>query len=193
MVGAPKDNSSYSLTKIHEFGAVYKCILASQKCSRYDFDKMGDEQVNVTNISKKKKTATFHTSKDYQMFGMTMDGGGSENSPFVTCAPRFIQHFENINHCLHGMCAWVNETDSENPKDVIKLIPFRKFDSHLNIKGTGLGQAGFSVAITEDKDKEVVLGAPTAYEYAGKVFFIFNFFPGRIFDLFHLFRNCISI
>ncbi|XP_031627810.1 integrin alpha-PS5-like [Contarinia nasturtii] len=161
--------------EINNPGAIYKCNLnetSSEKCKPLLFDKMGNAG------------ALFN--KTNQWLGMSLDGGASENQPFVICAPRFVTNCPGCDEtetkpwanpytlydtAMHGVCYWSADTSSDQPDNFEQVLNItknqliddmkfiKKFKITYREKKYFLGEIGFSVHITENNE-EILIGAP---------------------------------
>ncbi|CAG9812133.1 unnamed protein product [Chironomus riparius] len=164
-----------------EPGAILKCEISRnvtiESCYEYIFDK-SEEFVNVSKYKNKKVIDS--ETKDFQLLGFSMDGGGSESNKFVICAPHLkalsqtLKINETANYYLHGLCSWVNDTVSREPENYTKIGALRFFDeqnrvddkiSYYNYK---YGESGFSVHMTENDD-EIIIGCPGIYNWKGSI------------------------
>ena len=170
LVGAPRAQSTIaSQRSVNETGAVYKCSLETQTCYPYNFDMMGNTHVENQDLAYNSE------KKDYQMLGASMDGLGSESDRFVVCAPKLIANLEASEHyLLHGICYWVADTESEQPKGIRTITPLRLRnlqifpDNGSNHYYYMYGEQGFAVHIS-DNNEEILMGAPGVFNWKGTV------------------------
>lgn len=171
LVGAPRAQSTLVNQRlVNETGAVYKCSLETEKCYPYIFDLNGNTHVENQDLAYNSE------KKDYQMLGAAMDGLGSESDRFVVCAPKLIGNLETSDHyLLHGICYWVADTESEQPKGVRTITPLRqrslqifKVNDTLNHFYYMYGEQGFGVHVS-DNNEEILMGAPGVYNWKGTV------------------------
>lgn len=173
MVGAPRAQSTLeSQRKINETGAVFKCQLSDSVCVPYHFDTNGNTKVENTDLAYNSE------KKDYQMLGASMDGLETESSRFVVCAPKLKADVEESGHyLLHGICYWVEGTETGQPSGVRQITPLRLRSSQIatdpinqnrNIYNFLYGESGFSVNVSPDS-KEIIIGCPGIWNWRGSI------------------------
>lgn len=173
MIGAPRAQSTLeSQRKITETGAVYKCKFSDNDlCTPYHFDTIGNTKVENTDLGYNSE------KKDFQMLGASMDGHETESSRFVVCAPKLKADLEDDGHyLLHGICYWVEGTDSFQPSGVRSITPLRIRQKQTSPSPTGgvnvynyiYGESGFSVHIT-DNNEEIIVGCPGIWNWRGSI------------------------
>jgi hypothetical protein len=173
LVGAPRAQSTLETQrKVKETGAVYKCSIdgnEEQPCHPYHFDLQGNTRVENTDLAYNSE------KKDFQMLGMAMDGGETENDRFVVCAPKLMADLEESDHyLLHGICYWVDSTNKTQPSGVRQIIPLRMRTLQTVAEGNLhhyfyiYGESGFSVHVT-DNDEEIIIGCPGILNWKGSI------------------------
>lgn len=177
LIGAPRAQSIFYRHKdINEPGAIFKCNFNSNMsvgaCSNYIFDESG----NIYH----EQNETFNSEvKDHHMLGFSMAGGGSEMDKFVACAPHLKSAIYDdygglSNYLLNGICYWVPNTISSQPRFSQKIIPLRNVrDQAPKIHGVYkyfyiYGESGFSAQVTED-NSEIIIGCPGILFWQGSV------------------------
>ena len=113
-----------------------------------------------------------------------MDGHESEDDKFITCAPHLKADLEELHHyLLHGICYWVNNTNSLQPSGVRQINPLRvrslqtmPSENNTNVYFYIYGQMGFSVHMSDDS-QEIVIGAVGILNWKGNknIFFFVEF------------------
>lgn len=166
-----------------EPGAIFKCNfsknLTVESCRDYIFDTSAES--NSTRLHENRKVIDSE-SKDFQLLGFAMDGGGSDNNKFVVCAPH-LKAFsekpkpnETANFYMNGLCSWLPETTSRVPENYTKIAPLRFFDQQnlrdgkISIYNYQFAESGFSVHVTEN-DENVIIGCPGIYNWKGSIIF----------------------
>jgi len=182
IISAPRAQPIVEEQKLtEEPGAIFKCDFNSnvtiESCFEYIFDKKEDF-VKISQHNKRKVIDS--ETKDFQLLGFAMDGGGSENNNFVVCAPHLkalpqtAKVNEKRHYYLYGLCSWVTETVSKVPENYTKIGPHRFFDlldlkkNKTHIYNYKYAESGFSVHVTES-DEEVIIGCPGIYNWKGSV------------------------
>lgn len=171
LVGAPRAQSTLEQQrKVNETGAIYKCNFEdSQPCHPYHFDLNGNTKVENDLAYNSEK-------KDFQMLGFAMDGHESEEDKFVVCAPQLKADLEESDHyLLHGICYWVNSTETLQPSSVRQINPLREKtkqtvpgENKTNYYYYIYGESGFSVHITDDNE-EIIVGAVGILNWKGSI------------------------
>lgn len=182
IISAPRAQPIVKEQKLtQEPGAIFKCDFNSnvtiESCYEYIFDK-SDEFAKISQ-HKKKKVIDSET-KDFQLLGFAMDGGGSEKNNFVVCAPHLkaLPQIAKINerrsYYLNGLCSWVTETVNKVPENYTKIGPLRFFEfqyfkkNNMHVYNYKYAESGFSAHVTEN-DEEVIIGCPGIYNWKGSV------------------------
>uniref|UniRef100_A0A182NA97 Uncharacterized protein n=1 Tax=Anopheles dirus TaxID=7168 RepID=A0A182NA97_9DIPT len=169
IVGAPRAQSDLAAQrKVNETGAIYRCHFPDGKCAPYYFDKVGNTKAEQSDFAYNSE------KKDYQMLGAAMDGHGTDGDRFVVCAPKTVSELVDY-YLLHGICYVTDGTEqSEEPKDIKKIIPLRAKDKQLHKNAYGqyynymYGEQGISVHVTDDGE-EILIGAPGVFNWRGTV------------------------
>lgn len=171
LISAPRAQSTLEQQrKVQETGAIYKCNFEDeQPCHPYHFDLNGNTRVENDLAYNSEK-------KDFQMLGFAMDGHETEEDKFVACAPHLKADLEESNHyLLHGICYWVNTTDTIQPSGVRQINPLRvknlqtmPGDNNTNVYFYIYGQMGFSVHMSDDSE-EIIIGAVGVLNWKGSI------------------------
>lgn len=127
LIGAPRSQT------VKETGAVFRCDFNSKSnsCRPQNF---ADEFIDMSQYD-----------QEYQLLGASIDGGESENDPYVACAP--LMKISQPKLRMTGGCYHVKPNN-----DVFKLTPFMD-------NSTNNAETGFSVHIPPNKT-EIVCGTP---------------------------------
>lgn len=172
LIGAPRAQSTLEQQrKVQETGAIFKCNFDNepQPCHPYHFDLNGNTHVENDIAYNSEK-------KDFQLLGFAMDGNENEDDRFVACAPKLKADLEDSDHyLLHGICYWVQTTNSSQPSGVRQINPLRqknlqtlKGESDVNYYYYIYGQSGFSVHVTDDNE-EIIIGAVGISNWKGSI------------------------
>lgn len=172
LVGAPRAQSTLPMQrKVEETGAVFKCNFEDdQPCHPYHFDLNKNLRVDNTDLAYNSE------KKDFQFLGAAMDGHELETDRFVVCAPQLKADLEESDHyLLHGICYWVDNTNSTQPSGVRQIIPLRQRtlqtvpgDNSTNFYYYIYGESGFSVHVSDDNE-EIIIGCPGILNWRGSI------------------------
>lgn len=172
IVGAPRAQSTLATQrKVEETGAVFKCNFHDdQPCHPYHFDLNGNTRVENTDLAYNSE------KKDFQMLGAAMDGHETEMDRFVVCAPSLKADVEESDHyLLHGICYWVENTNTTQPSGVRQILPLRSrtmqtlpSDNDTHSYYYIYGESGFSVHIS-DNNEEIIVGCPGIFNWRGSI------------------------
>ncbi|KAH8407473.1 hypothetical protein KR222_001829 [Zaprionus bogoriensis] len=167
-VGAPQAQSTLEAQRnINETGAIYRCSLLEGNCSPYVID--GGDNVKIWNSE-----YTWDSQRrDFQWLGGSMDGGTRDTDKLIVCAPRFVAPSSRDYH-MHGICYWVPDTLSDQPKNIKHISPLRlKEDQVREENGLRyyyyiLAEQGLSVHVSDDNE-QFLIGAPGIFTWRGSV------------------------